>query len=93
MPRYFFDVQLPDGRLFSDNIGVDLTNDAAALREAEEAASSFAGDRRLGGFDYSGWSFQLRKETGATFAASAFLVGLCSNSGMGKRAGSGEPRH
>jgi hypothetical protein len=60
MPRYFFDLCSGDGRVVTDGQGVDLPDLAAVRSEAEETARSFARDRTLGGYDYTGWHFHIR---------------------------------
>ena len=64
MPRYFFHLRAPTGRLILDDEGVELPDLNAAAREAVEAARTFRRDSELGGHDYSGWFFEIRSETG-----------------------------
>jgi hypothetical protein len=65
MPRYFFHLRAPTGRLILDDEGVDLPDLDAAAREAVEAARTFSNDAELGGDDYSGWFFEIRSDTGS----------------------------
>jgi hypothetical protein len=64
MPHYYFELRTSDGQVIPDDLGVAVADKAAATREAEEAARSFARDRRLGGYDYSSWYFEIRTESG-----------------------------
>ena len=65
MPRYFFHIRTPDGRLMRDEIGVELADFDAASREAFAAARGFDADRERGGPDYSGCYFEIRSKTGS----------------------------
>ena len=65
MPRYFFHLRAPTGRLIQDEEGVELPDLDCAAREAAEAALSFSNDSELGGHDYSGWFFEIRSNSGS----------------------------
>ena len=65
MPRFFFHLRAPSGRLIMDEEGVELPDLDSAAREATEAARGFSEDSDLGGHDYSGWFFEIRSDSGA----------------------------
>jgi hypothetical protein len=65
MPRYFFHLRAPSGRLITVDEGVELSDLDAAAREAADAARTFVRDAELGGHDYSGWTFGIRSNSGS----------------------------
>jgi hypothetical protein len=65
VPRFFFHLRGPTGRLIPDEEGVELPDLDAARREAEEAARTFSEDSDLGGHDYLGWFFEIRSDAGS----------------------------
>jgi len=65
MPRYFFHLRTPTGRLIRDDEGVELPDLDAAAHEAAEAALTFSKDSELGGHDCSGWFFEIRSSSGS----------------------------
>jgi hypothetical protein len=73
MPRFFFHLRAPSGRLIWDDEGVDLPDLDAAAREAAMAARSFAEDAELGGNHYAGWCFEIRS-TGGSLNLPAFAI-------------------
>jgi hypothetical protein len=65
MPRFFFHLRAPSGKLILDDEGVELPDLDTAAREAAHAARAFAEDARRGGRDYSGWNFEIRSSKGS----------------------------
>ena len=65
MPRFYFHLRAPSGRLILDEEGVTLPDLNAAVEEALAASYSFAEDTRRGGFDYSDWGFEIRSVGGS----------------------------
>jgi hypothetical protein len=72
MPRYFFHLRSPSGRLLRDDEGVELPDLDAAAQEAALAAADLGRDCELGGQDYSRWHFEVRSDSGS-LNAPAFL--------------------
>jgi hypothetical protein len=72
MPRYFFHLRSPSGRLIRDDEGVELADLDAAAQEAALAAADLGRDCELGGQDYSRWHFEVRSDSGS-LNAPAFL--------------------
>ena len=65
MPRFFFHLRAPSGELVQDDVGVELPNLDRAVSEAESAAKTFTRDTQLGGFDHTGWHFEIRSDAGS----------------------------
>jgi hypothetical protein len=65
MPRFFFHLRSPSGALIRDDQGVALRDLDMAARQAVLTAHSFAADAKLGGCDYSGWTFEIRSSSGS----------------------------
>jgi hypothetical protein len=65
MPHFYFHLRSPSGELIRDDQGVELRDLDMAAREAALTAYSFAGDAKLGGCDYSGWTFEIRSNCGS----------------------------
>ena len=62
------DLRDPTGQVVPDDLGTELADLDAAIREAAETARSFVKDRRLGGYNYEGWYFQIRSDEGVVYA-------------------------
>jgi hypothetical protein len=65
VPRFFFHLRSPSGELARDDVGVELPDLDSAVREAEFTACTFTRDAKLGGFDHTGWHFEIRSDAGS----------------------------
>jgi hypothetical protein len=69
VPRFFFHLREPSGRLIRDLEGVELPDIDAAMSEAAQAAVSLARGSERAGHDYSGWLFEIRSDRGSLYVA------------------------
>jgi hypothetical protein len=98
MPRYYFHLCNAGGHFIEDEVGVELADMDAAQREAVLTAESFEADREVGGFDYSGYRFEIASADGRQkLNVPAFVRGLVVVSPRLPRcrghAGAVEPAH